>query len=231
MRWIAVKRGSIWLLQGDDAARPGQADGLREKPFRISRSACDKPHVNEIKSAGGQVRTVSVAQPKLDIVRRAPPRMFQKCDVLVEADHLASGSYPRTEEIGYATRSAANIDTTPSLHWPEPVQHRDRIRCHRPRLDLEAFDFPGMVFDRVISRENIAHRVMLHASRTKSINPDGSPPGTQVPLCGRCQGYKDTILGVREPRDPPIHLSLPCAGVRAPPCSSLAPRFRPSRVC
>jgi len=78
MRWIAIKRRAVRLLQGDDAARPDKAYGLAKKPFRISGSACDKAHMHKVKCAGQQIRAVGIAKPKLDIAWRAPSGMLEK---------------------------------------------------------------------------------------------------------------------------------------------------------
>src|SRR5262249_22323414 len=64
------------------------------------------------------------------------------------------------KKAGDAPRSAADIETFPTLNGAEAVQHCERIRGHRLRLEMETLDFPRAVFDRVFSRICVPHRVL-----------------------------------------------------------------------
>jgi len=85
--------------------------------------------------------------------------MFEKLCVHVEADHSPDGSHPGTQKVGNASRSAAEIETIPTPHVPEPIEHCDRIRHHGLGLDMETLDFSSTALDRIVSRIPIAHLV------------------------------------------------------------------------
>ena len=66
MRWIAVQRGPIRLLEGDNAARPCEADSFLEQPLRMPGRACDEAHMH-VAEAGREASFVGIANPELDI--------------------------------------------------------------------------------------------------------------------------------------------------------------------